>query len=162
MSCDIFAGEHAAVAVADDDGIVESFTGQVLRRQLVVLDALGDGLVSAADAFPAVVCAHRVVPAPVEREVFVTARRNVRREKARGADIEIHLIAVAIHRRALARPVRCVVGAVEGMSGCRDADEFGVHNLNSSPSAFCNRGLITSSKKMIELYLGGVLRVYYE
>ena len=132
----MLTGEHASVAVADDDGILETFVCQVFRGQLVVFDAFGDGLVGAADAFPATVCAHRVVAAPVEREVFVTQRRNMRREKARGADIKIHLIAVAIHRRGPARPVRGVVGAVEGMSGRWDADEFGAHNGQTFPSGF--------------------------
>ena len=63
----MFAGEHAAVAVADDDRIRESFAGQVFRRQLIVFDAFGDGLIGAADAFAAVVGADRVVAAPIKR-----------------------------------------------------------------------------------------------
>jgi len=41
------------------------------------------------------------------------------------ADIEIHLITVTIHDRAIARSVGRVVGAVEGMRRSFDSDKFG-------------------------------------
>src|SRR5215204_1132872 len=109
MMRDMFGGENAAVAMADDDGIDKSSARQILRHQRIVFDTFGNGLISAADAFAAVKGAHRIMTAAVEGKILITQSSDMRREKTCGADIEIHLIAVAIHRRAFARANWCVI-----------------------------------------------------
>src|SRR6476646_3329551 len=113
MMRDVLARENAAVAMTYDDLTGEASARQIFRGQFIVFYALSDCLISSAHAFTAIISADRIVAAPIEGEMFVTERSDVRREKARGTDIEIHLIAVAIHRRAFTRSVRRVVSAVE-------------------------------------------------
>lgn len=62
MARDVFAGENSAVAVADDDGRCESLVCQESSGDLIVFDAFGYGLISAADRLAAVVRAYRVSP----------------------------------------------------------------------------------------------------
>jgi len=123
----MLGGEDTAVAVANDDRIGESFVGQIFRYQSIVFNAFGDSLIGAADAFAAVKSAHRVVAAAVEGELFIAQGGDMRREKARGADVKIHLVTVAIHRRAFARPVRRIIGAVKRVRWGFDSDKFGAH-----------------------------------
>src|SRR5438874_125416 len=101
MPCDMFTGEHAAVAVADDDRIPVTFVGQIFSRNLIIFNAFGDGLIRATDALTAVVGAHGIVAAPIERHEIVAERGDMRREKPRGANVKVHLVAVAVYRRTL-------------------------------------------------------------
>src|SRR4030095_3338289 len=93
--------------------------------QRIVFNAFGDGLVGAANAFAAVESTNRIVAAAVKGHVLVTQPGDVRREKARGADVEIHLIAVTIHRRAFAGPNGPIVSPVERVRRGFDSDKFG-------------------------------------
>src|SRR5688500_2409393 len=127
MTRHMFAGEHTAVAVADDDGIAESFVRQIFCGELIVFDSLGDGLIGAADAVAAIVGAHRVMAAPIERHECIAESSDMGREKACGANVEIHLVAVAVHRRALDRTIGSVVRTIQGMRRRGNADKFGAH-----------------------------------
>src|SRR5258705_11164988 len=149
MVRDMLAGKHAAVAVADDDRILVTFSGQVSCCKLIVFDTFRDGLISAAHSLAAVIGAHRIVAAPIERHKIVAERGDVRCQKTRGTDVEIHLIAVAIHRRALARNIGRVEDTVERMGRRRDADEFGPHKQYSFP-AKTSRGFSTKNQQSID------------
>ena len=127
MIRDVFAGEDAAVAVPYDDWISESLVRQVFCRQVVIFNSFGDGLLGTADALTAIVGAYGIMAASIERYEDVTERGDGQREKARGADVKIHLVAVAIHRGALARSIRSVVGSVQRMRWRGNADKFGAH-----------------------------------
>ncbi len=65
--------------------------------------------------------------AAVERHEIVTEGGEVGRKKACGADVKVHLIAMAIHYRTLARTIRSVVGSIQRMSRRRNADKFSAH-----------------------------------
>jgi hypothetical protein len=65
--------------------------------------------------------------AAIEWHEIIAERDDMGREKARGADVEIHLVAVAIHGGAVARPVGCIIGSVERVRWRRYADEFSAH-----------------------------------
>lgn len=89
--------------------------------------SLGDGLIGAAHALPAVVSAHRIMAAAVERHEIVTERSEMGRKKAGGTDVKVHLITMAIHHRALARTIRSVVGSIQRVSRRWNADKFSPH-----------------------------------
>src|SRR5690348_7239800 len=127
MARDVFTGEHAAVAVADYNRISIAFTGQVVCRDFIVFDSFVYGLISAADAFAAIVGADRIVTAAVEGHEIVAESGDMGREKAGGADVKIHLVAVAVHRRALARTIGSVVGSIQRMGRCGNADQLSAH-----------------------------------
>src|SRR5262245_11748336 len=131
MARDMFAGQHATVAMPDDDGRVKASIFQKTGREFVILDSFRDGLVGSAHGFAAVEGTDRVVAASIEREESVSERGYVGRKKARRANVEVHLIAVAIHCRALDGPIRRVVGAIQMMGWRRNANEFRVHEAPS-------------------------------
>src|SRR4029453_3047612 len=127
MARDMFARQHATVAMPDDDGSVKASIFQKTGREFVILDSFRDGLVGAADRFAAIEGTHGIVATPIESQKGVAKRGYEGRKKARRADVEVHLVAVAIHCRALDGPIRRVVGAIQMMGWRRNANEFRVH-----------------------------------
>src|SRR5215471_60105 len=119
----MLARKHATIAVANDDWFVESFLGEETRRQFIVFDSFRYGLIGASHGFVAIVGADRVVAAAIERQKGIAQAGDMGREKPGGANVKIHLVTVAIHRRALDHSMGGVVGSIERMSRSRNTDQ---------------------------------------
>ena len=92
--------EHPAIAVADHDRVGKAALCHPGGGIAVVRDALASQLERGALGGAAVANAQNVVAAAVERETGKTEAGQHRRQKAWGADIEIHRVAVKQQHRS--------------------------------------------------------------
>ena len=128
MVGDVLDGEHAAIAVADHDRVGKAALVHPGGGVAVVFDALAGELERGAFGGAAVADAQNIVAAAVEREAGKPEAGQHRRQKARGADIKIHRVAVKQqHRPGDLPPLRQVQRAIKRQRiGC-DRNQFGAH-----------------------------------
>ena len=123
MIRDVLHREHAAVGVADHDRRRKAARLQPVGGVAIVRDRLFRHLKGAARDGAAVQRRHHVVAAPVEGERREAEPRQMRRQEARRAGVEVHAVAVQQHRGAARGRVGLVPEAVERVGVGRDGDE---------------------------------------
>ena len=117
--------EHAPVTVADDQWPRKS---EPFGRETVIRDRLDVCLKSTTFHDTAVARAQNIVTTTVEGKEGQSQSSQHRREKPRGADVEIHRVAVEINSGTrYGTAVRLVEKAVERRGRCRDGDQFCSH-----------------------------------
>src|SRR5690242_5038821 len=100
MVDDVPHSEHASVTVSNYDRLPETAPRHPLRRDCVIFDRFARELKSAAFGDATVTRAEDVMAASIERQHGEAKACQRRRQKACGADIEIHGVAVEVENSA--------------------------------------------------------------